>query len=251
MEVPAVNVPTEVAGNVGGDPKPLPPNEPVLADGVDVVEAPPNPPNPPNTEAVGADVVAPNPLPNGDVTVALAPNALPNEPVLGAEVVAGAAEVPNAPPNGLELEGVALLNIPVLGADVVVVILAEVPNPLPNALGNGDVAVPNKPALGFEVVVVAVVLIPPPNGVGVDVVVVAAAPPPKNDPVFVVVVVAVLPNAAPDEVGDVKLSGPPIVGLEPNALKPPVDIIGFVVGEVDCTDVVIVEASGERLPKGD
>jgi hypothetical protein len=209
-EVPVVDVAVEVAANGEVNPKPVLPNPPVLDVDVGAVEA--AAPNPPNVVPVDVADVAPNLLPNGlalevgvavlklppngDVVVVLLPNPLPNEPVLGAEVVA--------------------------------VVVAPPPNPLPNGLGTDDVGMPNEPVLGAEVVAVDVAVVPNPlpNGVGVDAVEVEALP--KSEPVFVVV--AILPNGMLEEVVGAKVNAlPPNSGFEPN----PVDIIGFVVGEVD------------------
>ncbi len=246
--LPNVDGAVEAAGNVEVNPKPLLPNTPELDVDVGAGEAAaPNPPNvvpvdaapnPPNELALGVDAAGLKLAPNGDVAVVLLPNPPLNEPVLGAEVVAAAAAaiLPNPPPNGLEVVFVAAPNIPAVGADVVAAVAAGATNPLPNGLGTEVVAV-----------VVVVAPNPPPNEVGVGAVEVIALP--KSEPVFADV--AVLPNGIPEEVVDVKLNAvPPNIGLDPNEPKL-VGIIGFVVGEVDWTDVVTVEAGDKGAPNDD
>ncbi len=255
VDVPAVDVAVDVAGDVGLNPKALLPKLLVL----DVGAVEETALNPPNSEPADIDGAAPNGvvlevvvavlklLPNGDgdVAVVLLPNPPPNIPVLGAEVVAVLSALPKPLPNGLAGDVGEVPNILAVGADDVVVAGVE-PNPLPKGLGIEDAGILNAPVLGVEVVAVVVIAVPnpAPNEVEVDAAEVAALP--KNGPVGVVV--AVPPNGRLEEVVGVKPNAvPPNIGFEPK----PVDIIGFDVGEVDWRDVIAVEAGDGGVPKAD
>ena len=255
MEPPAVLVAAKVVeGNVGLNPKPVPvpPKTLVLVVGGDEAGAAPPKMLP---------VALLKPLPNGDGAAVVAPKglvveagaALPKLPPKG-DVAAAVVVVvvPNPPPN-IELDGAEVVAADVLGAnptkaeEVGVAILLPNPAP-PNIPGAGDVAVEKIVALGVGA---AAVVVPaakaPPKRLGVEVAVTVWLP---NSGAALVAVLALPKGMLGDVAGVVLNAGDPKLGLEPKLLVA-VGVIGFVVGDVGCTDVVIVEARDPRVPNGD
>ena len=217
---------------------PKPPPK-ILVVGAEVVAAAP-PPNSP----IGAGVLATGGAPNSPVGAGvLATDAPPNIPMGAALVVAvvlpktpGEAVVempipPNAPPNGLVFEATGLVKGPVLAADDVAT-TGLLTKPLPKAE-----VVAGANGLAFEVdsVVDCCWLNTPPNDVGAELVIAGLLPNPT------------VLDGLIDEKGPVVV---PMKGFEPKPLWS-VETRGLVVGEVEWTDVVMVEACDPGAPKPD
>jgi hypothetical protein len=222
----------------------LPPNtEPLL------VEDPKIPPKP---APVGAELVAAGEPPNIPLGAAEVARAVPpNIPVGAIEVVGAAppnipvgavAEMlipPNPLPNGLEVEAVGLVKGLALAAeDVAVAALASKPPPKAPVV-EGD-AIANGPVLENDGAVAIVGLNTLPNGDDAELAAEVLLPNAGAVPVMA----KLFPNGI--ELPGLIVENPvvplPRIGLEPNDPWP-VDRTDFVVGEVDWTDVVVVEAS--------
>ena len=258
MEPPPVLVAASVVeGNVGLNPKPVPvaPKTLVLVVGADGAGA-----APPKT----LPVVLPKLAPNGEDAAVLAPNglvaeagaALPKLPPKGdvvAVVVVGA--LPNPLPK-IVVDGADVLAADALGVNPLppkmegVGVDTLLPNPVPPKIPcAGDEAVENAPVLdvGATVVLVAAANAPP-KRVGVEV---AAAVWLLNSGAALVAVLALPKGMLPVAAGVAVLNaGDPKLGLEPKLLGLN-GVTGFVVGDVGCTDVVMVEASDPSVPNGD
>ena len=226
------------------DPKPVP-KPPPLGAAVLVTGAPPKIPLeaaevPPNSP-LGAMVLVTGTPPKIPLAAVEVIGAAPPNTPLGA--VVEILMSPNPAPNGLEVEAGGLAKGLALAADDMAVVVLP-PNPLPNAPLVEVGAIANGPVLEINGPVAVVGLNTLPNGVGVELAAVALLP----NTGAVADIVELLPNARVLAGLITEKPAPtlPMMGLEPKDVWP-VDKTVFVVGEVDWTDVVMVEASDTGL----